>query len=236
MAFKAGMVHQHRNVQGGWARAAVFGVSDGLVSNVALILGFAGASTDAALVRVAGVAGLLAGAVSMAAGEYISITAQNELVVREIDRERQSLIDEPFRETMELANIYEKRGLGPDQARRLATAVHADPDVALDVHTREELGVDPADLAKPVVASGASLGAFAVGAFLPLIPWLFGGGAAAVIASIIIGAVAAAVVGAVIAIFTERSRVRTALRQVLVAAVACAFTSVVGSLLGANIS
>ena len=166
---KPGMVHQHRNVHGGWARAAVFGVSDGLVSNVALILGFAGASTDAALVRVAGVAGLLAGAVSMAAGEYISITAQNELVVREIERERQSLIDEPFRETMELANIYEKRGLGPDQARRLATAVHADPDVALDVHAREELGVDPADLAKPVVASGACSG-FAVGAFLPLIP------------------------------------------------------------------
>ena len=235
MAFKPGMVHQHRNVHGGWARAAVFGVSDGLVSNVALILGFAGASTDAALVRVAGVAGLLAGAVSMAAGEYISITAQNELVVREIERERQSLIDEPFRETMELANIYEKRGLGPDQARRLATAVHADPDVALDVHAREELGVDPADLAKPIVASGASLVAFAVGAFLPLIPWLFVGGAAAVIASIIIGAVAAAAVGAVLATFTERSKIRTALRQVLVAAVACAFTSAVGSALGANV-
>ena len=236
MAFKPGMVHQHRNVHGGWARAAVFGVSDGLVSNVALILGFAGASTDAALVRVAGVAGLLAGAVSMAAGEYISITAQNELVVREIERERQSLIDEPFRETMELANIYEKRGLGPDQARRLATAVHADPDVALDVHAREELGVDPGDLARPIIASGASLVAFALGAFLPLIPWLFVGGAAAVIASIIIGTVSAAVVGAVLAKFTERSTVHTALRQVLVAAVACAFTSAVGSLLGANIS
>jgi vacuolar iron transporter family protein len=192
MAFKPGMVHQHRNVQGGWARAAVFGVSDGLVSNVALILGFAGASTNAALVRVAGVAGLLAGAVSMAAGEYISIKAQNELVVREIDRERQSLIDEPFRETMELA--------------------------------------------KPVVASAASLVAFAVGAFLPLIPWLFGGGAPAVIASIIIGAVAAAAVGAVLATFTERSKVRTALRQMLVAAVACGFTSFVGSLLGSNVA
>ena len=236
MAPKSGMVHQHRNVQGGWARAAVFGVSDGLVSNVALILGFAGASTDPALVRVAGVAGLLAGAVSMGAGEYISIKAQNELVVREIERERQSLIDQPFRETMELANVYEKRGLGPEQARRMATAVHADPDVALDVHTREELGVDPGGLPRPAVASGASLVAFAVGAFLPLIPWLFGGGTAAVIASIIIGALSAVVVGAVLASFTERSKVRTAARQVAVAAIACSFTSVVGILLGANVS
>ena len=234
MALKPG-IHQHRNVQGGWARAAVFGVSDGLVSNVALILGFAGASTNAALVRVAGVAGLLAGAVSMAAGEYISIKAQNELVVREVDRERQSLIDEPFRETMELASIYEKRGLGPEQARRLATAVHADPDVALDVHAREELGIDPAELAKPIVASGASLIAFAVGAFLPLIPWLFGGGAPAVVASIIIGAVAAAVVGWVLASFTERSKVRTALRQVAFAAVACSLTAIIGTLLGSHV-
>jgi VIT1/CCC1 family predicted Fe2+/Mn2+ transporter len=235
MALKSG-IHQHRNVQGGWARAAIFGVSDGLVSNVALILGFAGASTDPALVRVAGVAGLLAGAVSMAAGEYISIKAQNELVVREIERERQSLIDEPFQETMELANIYEKRGLGPEQARRMATAVHADPEVALDVHAREELGVDPGELARPAVASGASLIAFAVGAFLPLIPWLFGGGAGAVIASIIIGTIAAAAVGWVLASFTERSKFRTALRQVAVAAVACTFTSVVGMLLGSNVA
>ena len=137
---------------------------------------------------------------------------------------------------MELANIYEKRGLGADQARRLATAVHADPDVALDVHAREELGIDPAELPKPFVASGASFVAFMVGAFLPLIPWLFGGGTPAVVASIIIGAVAAAVVGAVLATFTERSKVRTALRQVLVATIACVFTSVVGSLLGANVA
>jgi VIT1/CCC1 family predicted Fe2+/Mn2+ transporter len=230
------MVHHHRNVQASSARAAVFGVSDGLVSNVALILGFAGASTNEALVRVAGFAGLLAGAVSMAAGEYISIKAQNELVVREIERERQSLIDEPFRETMELASLYEKRGLGPTQARRMATAVHADPDVALDVHAREELGVDPSDLPRPTIAAGVSFVAFALGAFLPLVPWLFGGGAAAVIASIVIGTIAAAVVGAVLAAFTERSKVRTAVRQVLVAAVACVFTSVVGMLLGANVS
>jgi VIT1/CCC1 family predicted Fe2+/Mn2+ transporter len=236
MAPKPSSIHQHRKVQSGWARAAVFGVSDGLVSNVALILGFAGASTDAALVRVAGVAGLLAGAFSMAAGEYISIKAQNELVVYEIDRERQSLIDQPFRETMELASIYEQRGLGPAQARRLATAVHADPDVALDVHAREELGVDPSGLPSPTVASVVSFVAFALGAFLPLIPWLFGGGPGAVIASSVVGAIAAAVVGAVLARFTERSKLRTAARQVLVAAVACVFTSLVGISLGANVS
>lgn len=229
-------VHKHRDISGGWARAAVFGVSDGLVSNVALILGFAGASTQASLVRVAGVAGLLAGAVSMAAGEYISVKAQNELVAREIELERQSLVADPFLETMELAKIYEKRGLGPEHARRLATAVHADPDVALDVHAREELGIDPEGLGQPLRASAASFVAFAFGAFLPLLPWLFGGGAPAVIASIVIGTVAAAAVGAVLARFTERSVVFTSLRQVAVAAVACAFTAFVGSLLGANVA
>ena len=232
----ASMMHQHRDVQGGWSRAAVFGVSDGLVSNVALILGFAGASTSAPLVRVAGFAGLLAGAVSMAAGEYISIKAQNELVVREVTLERESLLSNPFGETMELAKIYEQRGLGPEHARRLATAVHADPDVALDVHTREELGIDASGLGQPMIAALASFLAFVIGAFLPLIPWLITGGRAAVIASIAIGTVAAAVVGAVLARFTERSMFRTAVRQVLVAAFACAFTSLVGNLLGANVS
>jgi VIT1/CCC1 family predicted Fe2+/Mn2+ transporter len=229
-------VHNHRDVQGGWARASVFGVSDGLVSNVALILGVAGASTDAAIVRIAGMAGLLAGAFSMAAGEYISIKAQNELVVRELDIERESLRAFPFAETMELAKIYESRGLGPEHARRLATAIHADPDVALDVHAREELGVGPDGLGQPVVAAAASFLAFAVGAFLPLVPWLLGGGMAAVVASVIIGTVAAAAVGAAIAVFAERPVFRSALRQVAVAAVACGVTWVVGRALGTSVA
>jgi VIT1/CCC1 family predicted Fe2+/Mn2+ transporter len=229
------MVHRHRDVQGGWARAAVFGVSDGLVSNVALILGVAGASTDAPLVRVAGISGLLAGAFSMAAGEYVSVKAQNELVEREIEIERRSIAEKPEAETNELAAIYEQRGIGPQHARRLAIAIMADPDVALDVHAREELGIAPGGLGSPVAAAGSSIAGFGLGAFVPLVPWLFGGGTAAVIASLLAGLVAAALVGALIARYTERSIVRTALRQVVVAGVSCGVTFLIGSAFGTQV-
>jgi VIT1/CCC1 family predicted Fe2+/Mn2+ transporter len=229
------MVHRHRDVQGGWARAAVFGASDGLVSNVALILGVAGASTDAPLVRVAGISGLLAGAFSMAAGEYVSVKAQNELVEREIEIERRSIAEKPEAETNELAAIYEQRGVGPEQARRLAIAIMADPDVALDVHTREELGVAPDGLGSPVAAASSSFAAFSIGALLPVVPWFFGGGAAAVVASLVVAFFAAAFVGVLIARYTERSLVRTAMRQVLVAAVSCAVTFAIGSAFGTSV-
>ncbi len=148
------LVHRHRDVRGGWARAAIFGVSDGLVSNVALVLGVAGASTQAGFVRVAGLSGLLAGAVSMAAGEYVSVKAQNELIDREVEIERRSILDKPEAETTELAAIYEQRGLGPEHARRLAVAIMADPEIALDVHAREELGLAPGSGASAAVAAG----------------------------------------------------------------------------------
>jgi VIT1/CCC1 family predicted Fe2+/Mn2+ transporter len=230
------MVHRHRDVQGGWARAAVFGASDGLVSNVALILGVAGASTDAPIVRVAGISGLLAGAFSMAAGEYVSVKAQNELVEREIEVERRSIAEKPEAETNELAAIYEQRGVGPEQARRLAIAIMADPEVALDVHTREELGVAPDGLGSPVAAAWSSFVAFSIGAMLPLVPWFFGGGAAAVVASLVLAFLAAAFVGALIARYTERSIFRTSLRQVLVAAVSCGVTFAIGSAFGTSVS
>jgi VIT1/CCC1 family predicted Fe2+/Mn2+ transporter len=230
------MVHRHRDVQGGWARAAVFGASDGLVSNVALILGVVGASTDAPIVRVAGISGLLAGAFSMAAGEYVSVKAQNELVEREIEVERRSIAEKPEAETNELAAIYEQRGVGPEQARRLAIAIMADPDVALDVHTREELGVAPDGLGSPVAAAWSSFAAFSVGALLPLVPWFFGGGVAAVVASLVLAFLAAAFVGALIARYTERSIFRTALRQVIVAAASCAVTFAIGSAFGTSVS
>jgi vacuolar iron transporter family protein len=229
------MVHRHRDVQGGWARAAVFGVSDGLVSNVALILGVAAASSDAAFVRVAGLAGLLSGAVSMAAGEYVSVKAQNELIDREIEIERRSIFEKPEAETNELAGIYESRGVGPAQARRIAVAIMSDPDIALDVHAREELGLSPDAVGSPMVAAGSSFGAFAFGASAPLVPWFIGGGTAAVMASLIIGLVAAAVVGVALARFTERSRFKTAIRQVAVAAFSCAITYLLGSLLGTGV-
>jgi VIT1/CCC1 family predicted Fe2+/Mn2+ transporter len=229
------MVHEHRDVQGGAARAAVFGISDGLVSNVALILGVAAASADASTVLVAGVSGLLAGAASMAAGEYVSVKAQVELVERELQIERISIAREPRLETEELAAIYTSRGIDPEQAEAMATAVMADPEVALEVHAREELGVDPDDVGNPLAAAGSSFVAFAVGALLPLVPWFVASGLAAMVASVVLGLAAAATVGLVLATFTERSRIRTASRQVVLAAVACALTWLIGSLLGATV-
>ena len=233
--FPQRMVHRHRDVQGGWMRAAVFGVSDGLVSNVALILGVAGASTEAALVRVAGLSGLLAGAVSMAAGEYVSVKAQNELLERELEIERRSIAEKPEAETNELAGIYERRGMGAAHARRLAIAVMSDPDVALDVHAREELGVAPNHLGSPYLAAGSSFGAFAAGALVPLLPWFFGGGTAAVLVSIAVGFVAAVIVGVLLAYYTERSKLRTAARQVGVAAASGVVTWLLGRAFGAGV-
>ncbi len=231
-----GMVHRHRDVQGGAARAAVFGISDGLVSNVALILGIAGASTDPTFVRVAGVSGLLAGAISMAAGEYVSLRAQAELVERELEIERRSIADNPEAETAELAAIYRERGLDPDHAKQVAEGLMADPEVALDVHAREELGVNPTQLGNPMVASASSFGSFALGAFVPLVPWLGGGGNNAVWASVILGLSVAALVGAVLARLTERSVVRTVARQLLVVGGACGATYLIGTALGISVA
>jgi len=231
-----GMVHRHRDVQGGAARAAVFGISDGLVSNVALILGIAGASTDPTFVRVAGVSGLLAGAISMAAGEYVSLRAQAELVERELEIERRSIAENPEAETAELAAIYRERGLDPDHADQVAEGLMADPEVALDVHAREELGVNPTQLGNPMVASASSFGSFALGAFVPLVPWLGGGGNNAVWASVILGLSVAALVGAVLARLTERSVVRTVARQLLVVGGACAATYLIGTALGTSVA
>jgi VIT1/CCC1 family predicted Fe2+/Mn2+ transporter len=230
------MVHAHRDVQGGNARAAVFGVSDGLVSNVALIIGIAGASTDGSLVRLAGMSGLLAGAISMAAGEWVSVRAQNELIDRELEIERRSLAENPVAETRELAAIYRKRGIRPEHADRVAEDIMSDPDIALDVHAREELGIDPQGIGSPLGAAVASFWAFTVGAVLPLLPWFFSDGDGAAIASVVIGIIAAAVVGVLLALFTERSRVRTAMRQVLVAAGACTATYLIGSALGVSVA
>jgi len=230
------MVHSHRDVQGGTARATVFGVSDGLVSNVALILGVAAAGTDASTVLVAGLSGLLAGATSMAAGEYVSVTAQNELVEREIEIERRSLAEHPEEEAEELKQIYiHRRGLEADKAETLARAVMADPEVALDIHAREELGIDPTAGGNAVGAAVSSFLAFAVGAVVPLVPWFFLQGAWARNVSVLVGLVAAAGVGATLAWFTERSMIRTAVRQVLWAAAACLMTWGIGSALGATV-
>jgi VIT1/CCC1 family predicted Fe2+/Mn2+ transporter len=230
------MVHNHRNVQGGTARAAIFGISDGLVSNVALIIGVAAADTGGSSVVIAGIAGLLAGASSMAAGEYVSVKAQSELIEFELDRERESIAEKPQLETRELAAIYTKRGIDENQALQMAEAVHENPEIALEVHAREELGINPGETGQPVAAAVSSFVAFSVGAFIPLLPWLFGTGSGALIASIVLGLLAAAGVGFALAFFTGKSKIRTMARQVGLGSAACILTWLIGTLLGASIS
>ena len=222
----------HRDVQGGTARAAVFGVSDGLVSNVAIVLGFAGANPGAGLVRLAGLAGLIGGAVSMAAGEYVSMTAQSELLERELEMERLELHRRPEAERRELAAIYRSRGVDEATADQLATALSRDPELALQTHAREELGIDPESLGKPVSAALSSFVTFSIGALVPLVPYFVGSGTAALVAAVIMGAVAALTVGALLARFTGRSVVRSALRQLLFSAVPAAATYALGAAVG----
>ncbi|WP_419924905.1 VIT1/CCC1 transporter family protein [Candidatus Poriferisocius sp.] len=225
----------HRNVARGGYRAAVFGVSDGLVSNVALILGVAGASSGQELVRVAGIAGLIAGAVSMAAGEYISMQAQRELLERELDMERREHAHNPEHEVEELAEIYESRGVDQEMAREMASNIMADPEKALEVHAREEMGIDPNELGNPMFAATTSFFSFALGAVLPLLPWFFGGGNGAIVGSIILGVVGAVMVGSALALATSRSILRGSFRQVAIAAAAAAVTFGIGSAVGVGI-
>jgi VIT1/CCC1 family predicted Fe2+/Mn2+ transporter len=220
----------HRSVSGGLARAAVFGVSDGLVSNVSLVIGFAASGVDSTVVRLAGIAGAIAGAVSMAAGEWVSVSAQNELIGREIEIERRELEVNTAAETLELAKIYESHGIEPERAALAAADVMRRPDVALGVHTREELGIDPGVLPSPMSAAVLSLICFLFGALTPVIPWYIGSGGQAVTASILIGVTFAAVVGALIGRFAERNISLSALRQVLILLGACGVTFLVGRL------
>src|SRR5947209_6900235 len=180
--------HHHRDVSGGAARAAVFGVSDGLTTNVTLILGVAGAAatTGASFVRLAGLVGLVGGAFSMAAGEYVSMKTQRELFERELEIERREIHRRPDNERRELEAIYRGRGVEPATAKELAREMMRDPDLALETHAREELGIDPAQLGSPVQAAVSSFLAFAVGAVIPLLPWLRGSGQAAVLASLVL--------------------------------------------------
>lgn len=227
---------RHRDVKSGGARAAVLGAGDGLITNVSLVLGVAGATPVAATVRLAGVAGLLAGAFSMAAGELVSMRAQKELAQKELAVERQELTEEPEAELRELAAMYRARGVPADDAMTVAKILSANEHVALDTHARLELGIDPEEAGAPVKAAVFSFVAFTVGAILPLFPWFFIGGSGAVVASIAIGAVAALLLGALIGAMAGRSVVGTALRQLLVAVLAAGVTFGVGHLLGVRAS
>lgn len=226
--------HEHRNVSSGGARAAVFGVSDGLVTNVSLILGVAAAGSSQGAVRLAGVAGLVAGAFSMAAGEYVSMNAQRELIEREIEVERHALQHEPEAERQELVSLYLRRGLAPELARELADQVSRDPEVTLETHVREELGVNPLALGSPWLAAFWSFVAFAAGAVLPLLPWFFTAGTAAIVATVVIGVVSALAVGALLGALARRSVLRSSVRQLVVAAVAAGVTFGIGRAVGAS--
>ncbi len=169
--------HEHPDVTGGWLRPSVFGAMDGLVSNVALIAGVAGGTQhggDSSAVLLAGIAGLVGGAFSMATGEYVSVASQSEAAAREIAKERREIIRNPVAETAELAEMYVEKGLEPRLAAEVARQIHVDVDNAVHVHAREELGVDPDDLASPRLAAASSFLSFAVGAFVPLLPYLLG--------------------------------------------------------------
>jgi VIT1/CCC1 family predicted Fe2+/Mn2+ transporter len=211
-------------------------VSDGLVTNVSLVLGIAGASPGGGIVRLAGIAGLVAGSFSMAAGEYLSMSAQRELLERELDIERKALDRSPEGETNELRGMYVKRGINPTVARDMANEVMQDPQLALETHAREELGIDPEQLGSPIQAAVASFFTFALGAFIPLLPWLITSGTKAVVASVVLGALASIAVGVVLAAYTERSYVRSALRQLTITVVAAGVTYGVGRAIGTGVS
>ena len=166
----------------------------------------------------------------MAAGEYVSMKAQNELIERELQIEERSLQENPQKEIRELQAIYMNRGLAKSEALLLSEAIHKNHDVALEVHAREELGVDPSNIGNPNSAAISSFLAFAVGAYIPLIPWIFAEGTAAIVTSLILAILAAAGVGVLLAKFTERSPIKTAFRQILVAIISCSLTFALGSI------
>lgn len=227
--------HRHATVGGGNFRAAVFGVSDGLVSNAALVLGFSGAVTDNSMILLAGVAGLVAGAASMAAGEYVSVRSQRELYEYQIQLEREELEEYPEEETEELALIYAARGLEMDQARALASEIMQDPEHALETLSREELGLNPADLGSPWGAAIASFTSFSLGAVIPLLPFLYGSDADPVRVAMFMSACGLFLVGAMTSLFSGRSAWYGGLRMVLIGGGAGILAFAVGSLMGAGL-
>lgn len=222
---------RHKGVDyGGRLRAAVFGINDGLVSNASLVMGMTGAINDSATVYLAGVAGMLAGAFSMAAGEYISMRSQRELFEYQIGLERDELATYPEEEAEELALIYNARGVSLDEARQIAHALIKNPDHALDTLAREELGLNPDDLGSPWGAAMASFAAFSIGAFVPIVPFVLGiGGIGATIALTLVCLFA---VGVTLSLFTGRGAWRSGLRMLIIGASAGAVTYALGSVLG----
>lgn len=225
----------HRPDRSGAVRAAIFGVSDGLVSNTALVMGFAGSGSSRSTVLLAGIAGLLAGSFSMAAGEYVSMSGQREMFEREIALEAAELEQQPEEERAELVLIYRAKGLSKEQAAQVADKIMKDKTVALDTLAREELGLDPDELGSPWSAAFSSLAAFAVGAAVVVLPYLFAGGTLAFVLAVCAALLGMIGVGAAIGIVNGRSAVRGALRQVAAGVLAAGVTYVVGYLIGIQV-
>jgi vacuolar iron transporter family protein len=233
---RGGMAERwHHSGGGGTLRAAVFGVNDGLVSNLALVMGFAGARTDAEFVLLAGLAGLLAGASSMAAGEYVSMRAQRELFERQIELEAAELAVTPEEEREELALIYRAKGVPREEAERLAARMVEDPEVALDTLVREELGLDPEELGTPWGAAIGSFAAFAIGASLPVLPFFFGANLLHIVLSIAVSGLALFTVGGALSVFTGKNVLMSGGRQLMIGGVAAALTFTLGTIIGVSI-
>ncbi len=226
----------HRAGRGGSLRAAVFGVNDGLVSNLSLVLGVAGAGAESHALVVTGLAGLLAGAFSMAAGEYTSVASQRDVLRRQVELERRELAEAPDEEAAELALIFRQKGLTPEQAGRTAAELLKNPEHALDTLVREELGLDPSDLGSPWGAAVSSFATFAAGAAIPLFPFFLLRGTAAVAASAGAAAVVLGAVGALVGFLSGIPTWRSAGRMVGLAALAAGITYLVGRLFGAAVS
>jgi len=223
----------HRDVTGGWLRPAVFGVMDGLVSNTALIAGVAGGGAAPRAVALAGLAGLVAGAFSMATGEYVSVASQAELTHAEIEIEKAELARVPEEEQAELALAYIKRGVDPDTAAEVARQLSLDPEQAWRVHAREELGVDPDDLPSPWLAAGSSFGAFTIGALVPLLPYVLG--LTSLLVPVLLALLALFAAGALVSRFTNRTALYSGGRQLLLGGAAAAVTFGIGTAVGTGI-
>ncbi|MER6510720.1 VIT1/CCC1 transporter family protein [Nonomuraea sp. NPDC001636] len=224
--------HRHRDVSGGWLRPSVFGAMDGLVSNFALIAGVAGGTATTKVVALSGVAGLAAGALSMAGGEYVSVASQRELAQAEIAVEQRELAGNPEAELAELAQSFVDKGVEPDLAAAVAGQISRNPERALEIHTQNELGVVPGALPSPKVAAVSSFLSFSVGAVLPLLPYLFG--VEGLTLSAVVSCAALFGAGALVSAVTARSWWYSGLRQLLVGVVAAGITYGLGNLIGAS--
>jgi VIT1/CCC1 family predicted Fe2+/Mn2+ transporter len=233
----SGAEGRHRGLSGGGnLRAAVFGVNDGLISNASLILGVAGATADGGVILLSGVAGLLAGAFSMAAGEYVSVRSQREMFEYQIGLEAEELKQYPEEEAGELALIYEARGVARGEARRMADDIISRPDQALDALAREELGLNPDELGSPWGAATFSFLSFAAGALIPLIPFLLGSGNVALVTTIALTALALFGVGSALSLFIGRNALVGGLRMLAIGSIAGALTFLIGRMLGVSLA